>query len=154
MCKRSVISPGLIISLIVLFASAPFSAFAQQTSVFTDDFSTFTGWSDYGTGSVEQSNLQANSGTYSLRKINNNHPNGAIKPMGTTVLRNFTSEGWIYRPSTATGGARDRIALLNSSNDGYGLNISGNNISIERYDGTSNTTVSSTANWNRTDDEW
>ena len=154
MCKRSVISPGLIISLIVLFASAPFSAFAQQTSVFTDDFSTFTGWSDYGTGSVEQSNLQANSGTYSLRKINNNHPNGAIKPMGTTVLRNFTSEGWIYRPSTATGGARDRIALLNSSNDGYGLNILGNNISIERYDGTSNTTVSSTANWNRTDDEW
>ena len=41
----------------------------NNTFIFFDDFENFSGWSDTGSGSVEQSSEQVYSGSYSLKKI-------------------------------------------------------------------------------------
>lgn len=95
--------------------------------VFYDDFSTFTGWSDIGTGTVVQ-----NTAAFSYpvgAKSNNDDYNGGWKSIGTTLndFRLITRE---QRPSSAagnSGGALNRYGVENSGFSGYTINRNGQN---------------------------
>lgn len=105
---------------------------------FTDDFTTFSGWIDYLSGTVQAANGTQPDGTNGglVEKINNNDPNGGWKDLGISV-DDWTLETWIYRPSSYPGGAVDRIGIESSAFDGYGLAVNhGNNTMwIERRNG-------------------
>tara|TARA_Y100000782_G_scaffold52985_2_gene58980 strand:- start:7546 stop:12000 length:4455 start_codon:yes stop_codon:yes gene_type:complete len=118
------------------------------------DFS--SGWSTYSSGSVSRSSTQAQDDSFSLKKTNNDDPNGGYKNLGTTVdYDDFIFDGWIYRPTVGTqNGQSDRLALSNSSANGYGFNISSGNIRIERRNGGSGTTISSSVSISRPSDQW
>ncbi|WP_417227671.1 pilus assembly protein [Amphritea sp.] len=119
------------------------------------DFS--SGWSNYSSGNVIRSSTQSyESGGYSLKKIDNNDPNGGYKGLSSTVdFDGFVFEGWIYRPTVGTqSGQNDRLALSDSNANGYGLSITGNSIRIEKRNSGSGSTISSNVSWTRPTDEW
>ena len=126
---------------------------SYSTVIFQDsDFS--SGWSNYRNGSVERSNDQSKIGTHSLKKFNNTDPNGGWKSLGSTVERNYTLEGWFYRPTSPRNGAEDRIAISDSNFDGYGFRIRGDDVFIERRNNGSPSNISSAASWNRPNNQW
>jgi hypothetical protein len=93
---------------------------ASATFLFYDDFETFTGWSDQGSGSVVQSSVRSYRGGNSAHKINNNDPNGAFKLIGDTVGREVLLDFYLNRNGASGGGNYDRVGILNGSGDGYG----------------------------------
>lgn len=153
-CQIKLAMKKYFLPLLLLFTTFSISQVTAQNVVFQDNFSTFSGWNTYELGDVEHSSTFSRSEGFSLRKINNNHPNGGWKSIGQTIDRGFTYEGWILRPSTATGGARDRVAIVNSDFNGYGIDITANDISIERREGINNETISGTESWTRQEDQW
>ncbi len=123
--------------------------------VFEDDFSDWSGWNIYGSGDVEHSDEQAQTGTHSLKKTTNNDPDGGYKILGSSVGRDYLFKGWIYRPSGYSGGTQDRISVSDDNFNGYGFAITGDEIRVERRDEGSATNISSgTATWDRTEGEW
>ena len=126
---------------------------SYSTVIFQDsDFS--SGWSNYRNGSVERSNDQSKIGTHSLKKFNNTDPNGGWKSLGSTVERNYTLEGWFYRPTSPRNGAEDRIAISDGNFNGYGLRVTGSNVFIERRTDGNATNISSGTAWNRPNNQW
>ena len=116
-----------------------------------------SGWSNYSSGNVERSSTQSyDAGGHSLKKIDNNDPNGGYTALSSTVdYDNFVFEGWIYRPTVGTqNGQSDRLALSNSSASGYGFNISASTIRIEKRTNGSTTSISSNVSWTRPTDQW
>lgn len=128
---------------------------ATSSVVFQDtDFS--AGWSNYSSGAVSRSSTQAQDDSFSLKKTSNNDPHGGYKAIGSTVdYDDFSFEGWIYRPTVGTqNGQSDRLALSNSSANGYGFSISGSSALIERRNGGSATSISSSFSFTRPTDQW
>ena len=122
---------------------------------FHDDFSAWSGWSDYGSGSVERSDDVAKVGTHSLKKIDNNDAHGGgWKSLDQNVGRDYDFTGWIYSPDPRAGGNADRLAISDSNFDGYGPRITGDVISIERRDEGSGTIISPEVEYDRPDNEW
>ena len=127
-----------------------------QTTVFYDDFSTWQGWNTYALGDVEYSSNQSFVGSYSIRKISNNDPNGGYKQLDAPMGREFSFTGRIWRPSTAGGGAQDRLAIENSNFDGYGFRVTATQVAIEKRTAGAGSDISSTVSitGGRPEDEW
>jgi len=96
------------------------SSSGSATFLFFDDLETWSGWVDYGTGNVTQDNTRAYEGTYSAHKTTSNDPNGAYKDIGQTLGRDIALEFRVNRNSGYSGGAADRIGLIDNSGNGYG----------------------------------
>jgi hypothetical protein len=123
--------------------------------VFTDDFEGTFAWTTYNSGTVASSSAQAHAGAHSLLKDNNNDPSGGWSALGFTSGNDWTFEIWLYRPSSYSGGASDRVAVENASFSGYGLQVnhSGNSLAIERRSGGSGSNVAS-ASFNPPENQW
>ena len=87
---------------------------------FFDDFETWNGWTKYRSGKVIQTSDYVRSGSYALKKIDNDDPNGGYKDIGETLGRDIIVECWNYRPNYA-GGSYDRVGVIDNDGDGYGL---------------------------------
>lgn len=118
-----------------------------------EDYKFDSGWNNYKSGAVTQSTEEIKYCPASLKKINNNDPNGGWKSLGQTIGRNYVFEGWIYRPSSYSGGACDRLAISDSNFNGYGFGTCGDNVFIERRDNGTGQSLKS-ASWTRTNDVW
>lgn len=94
-----------------------------DTFDFFDDFETFSGWSNTGSGALTQSSDFAYDGTYSGLKSTANDVSGATKSIGDTVDRSMILEYFGYRESGYIGGAAERINFEDDSNNGYGVNF-------------------------------
>jgi hypothetical protein len=125
----------------------------ESKVVFYDDFETFGGWITQGSGTVSQSSTQKYSGSFSAIKNTANDQNGAYKFLSAPVQRNFVLECWIYSESPRVGGGADRISILDSSNNGYGIQITATALGIERRDAIVGTLFSSQA-YTRTENVW
>ncbi len=124
--------------------------------IFYDGFETWTGWADYGAGTVYQSDEQAYEGSFSLKKDLRNDPNGGYKLLGGTVGRGVILQGYTYRPSLWAGGSRDRVGLEDSSFNGYTFTVDHlrGRIWIDRRDGGAPTRISPRVSWDPPEDEW
>ena len=56
---------------------------------FFDDFETWNGWTKYRSGKVIQTSDYVKSGSYALKKIDNDDPNGGYKDIGETLGRDI-----------------------------------------------------------------
>ncbi len=92
----------------------------SQVFLFFDNFENWNGWTTYSSGNVVQDSTRAYQGTYSAHKINNNDPNGAYKELPQSIGRNVILEFWVNRNSAYSGGAYDRVGLIDDSGNGYG----------------------------------
>ncbi|MBO8183395.1 MAG: DUF2341 domain-containing protein [Archaeoglobus sp.] len=98
--------------------SAVSSSDGSKVFRFFDDFDTWTGWTNYSSGWVEQFDL---SGDYVLRKYGNNDPNGGYKQIG------FTTSDFIliYRDYRRSGdvqsGSYNRVSVEDTGFNGYGI---------------------------------
>ena len=113
--------------------------------VLSDDFETFSGWSDLDAGTFTQSSEQARGGTKSGKKdTSNDTVGGGAKSLDTAVGNDWTLETWVYRPSSYSGGSADRVGLEDGSGNGYSFAVdhSGNQIRIDRRDAAVGTTLS------------
>lgn len=128
----------------------------MTSSVVFHDTNFDAGWNAYSSGSVSRSSSEAQDDSFSLKKTSNDDPHGGYRSIGSTVdYDDFVFEGWIYRPTVGTqSGQSDRLSLSNSSVNGYGFNISQSNIKIERRNGGSATTISSSVSFTRPTDQW
>ncbi len=126
----------------------------SEAFLFFDDFETFTGWTDYGSGSVVQDNTRAYRGTYSGHKITNNDPNGAYKDVGS-LGKDIILEFWVNRNSAYTGGSYDRIGVIDVNGNGYGW-VFAHGTPLLGYDVRNNYAGTATTTSNNPDlmDEW
>ncbi|MFW6046415.1 MAG: DUF2341 domain-containing protein, partial [Candidatus Woesearchaeota archaeon] len=119
-----------------------------------DDFSEWNGWNAYSSGDVYHSSEQSYSGTNSLKKDDNDDPNGGYKLLNKSTGLGITLEAYVYRPDPSSGGSYDRFAISNSDFDGYGPRIGEGSVDIERRDGGVGTTISSSVSWSRPENQW
>jgi hypothetical protein len=109
---------------------------AQESQViFRDRFDSFKDWQQYGNGSVSQSKeIPPYFGTFCLKKAGASDPNGGFRELGKHLDLGLVFSGWIYSPEKRAGGKADRLALENSSFDGYGFAVdrNRNRVWIER----------------------
>ncbi len=124
--------------------------------IFFDDFEKWSGWQDYGLGSVYQSNYTSLRGIHSLEKNDNNDPNGGYKKLPYRIGRDVVVEGWIYRPNGWSGGPIDRIGLEDEKFDGYSISVNhnSNRIWIDARTSGISSRISSPIAWNPPEDEW
>jgi hypothetical protein len=119
-----------------------------MTVLLYDNFETFTGWTTYGTGAVSQSSTQAYSGTYSLAKTTSGDPNGGFKLLDVPAIRStIRIEAWIFSESPRVGGTRDKISIVDSNFNGYGISLSGtgfDTLDVERRTAGPATVIAST----------
>lgn len=108
--------------LYLYYGNADADSLSDAASVFSfaEDFETFSGWTKHGSGNLEQSTAQAASGLASGHKITNGDPSGAVKSLGTTLGRGTVLEFWLRRNAAYTGGAADRVGLIDANGNGYG----------------------------------
>ncbi len=132
------------------------AASGPVVTVLTDDFESFSGYTDYGSGSFVGSTAQARSGVASGLKTGNNDPNGGWKALPSVVNGTFTMEVWVYRPSGFAGGSIDRLGIEDSSFNGYSFNVDHNNnrLRIDRRTGGAATTISPTVTFDPPEDAW
>ena len=113
-----------------------------------DNFETFTGWNTYGTGVISQSSTQARTGTYSLYKTTSGDPNGGFKLLDVPAIRStIRIEAWIFSESPRVGGTRDKISIVDSNFNGYGISLSGtgfDTLDVERRTAGPATVIAST----------
>ena len=114
------------------------------TTVFTDTFETFTGWVTVGSGVVSQSSAQAYEGSFSALKSTNDDPNGAYKLLTETVNRHYLMDVWLYSVEPRAGGGSDRMAVVDSSGNGYGFLTGGTTFRVERRNSYSGVEITST----------
>jgi type IV pilus assembly protein PilY1 len=104
------------------------------TTVFSENFETFSGWTTLTSGTVTQSGTRSYEGSFSGLRNTTNDPAGAYKLLTSTVNRLYLLDAWLYSVEPRVGNATDRIAIVNSSGNGYGFNIGGSTTIIERRD--------------------
>lgn len=109
--------------------------------VFYDDFETFSGWTTVNSGVVTQSSTQAFEGTFSALKTTNNDPNGARKIFDAAVSRGYEVQCYIFSEEPRAGGDTDRISIVDSSGNGYGLRVDSTGLIVERRDAYAGTTI-------------
>jgi len=134
------------------------------TFIFFDDFEDgdISDWTTYQTGDVslaaDPAPPSGTASSFSLEKINNSDPNGGYTLLGTTLSTaadGYIFSGRIYRPSGYAGGAADRLAVEDSGFNGYGFVTNhSNNLSIERRDGGTGTTIGAQTSDNPPEDSW
>jgi hypothetical protein len=113
------------------------------TTVFSENFETFSGWTTLTSGTVTQSSAQAYEGSFSGLRSTAGDPSGAYKLLTSTVNRLYIVDAWFYSVEPRAGAAADSIAIVNSSGNGYGFQINATSIVIERRDAYVRTTLSS-----------
>jgi len=113
--------------------------------LFYDQFDAFTGWRKYDKGSVSQSAEFYHAGGHSLKKHDNNDPNGGFKEIGRSIGLGVAFLGWMYRPIKQGGGQANRLAIEDSHFNGYGFAVDNdkNTVYIERRDGGRRTRIGS-----------
>ena len=124
------------------------------TTVFTDTFETFTGWTTQGSGVLSQSSTQAYAGTYSAYKTTNGDPSGAYKLLDTPVNREYIVETWIFSEEPRAGGTADRISIVDASGNGYGFIMLGSTFRAERRDAYAATAIGTDTSWTRPANAW
>ncbi len=124
--------------------------------IFYDGLETWTGWTDYGAGTVYQSGEQSYEGSFSLKKDSNNDPNGGYRPLSETVGRGIVLQGYAYRPAPWSGGSIDRVGVEDSSFNGYSfaVNHNTNRIWIDRRDGGTPVRISARVPWDPPENGW
>lgn len=122
-------------------------------AVFADTFETFSGWTTQGSGVLSQSSTQAYAGTYSAIKTTNGDPNGAYKLLDATVNRKYLVEAWIFSEDPRAGGSADRISIVDSSGNGYGLYLGAGVVYCERRDALASTLIADST-WTRPSNAW
>lgn len=128
----------------------------QGHIVFYDNFETFTGWTTQGSGTVVQSSNTSVSGTYSAYKTTNGDPSGAYKLLNDYVYRNWILEVWTNR-DFLSGSDSDRISIIDSVGNGYGISFYATGNSVERrdaYTGTGITGATGSSSMTRDLDTW
>lgn len=125
----------------------------RPTRQFFDNFETFSGWTTYGSGSVTQSSTQKYQGSFSAYKTTAGDPSGAFKLLNESVYRNYTVECWLFSEEPRVGGAADRVSIVNSSGNGYGLNFQPTTLAVEIRN-TWNGTSLSFSSWTRPANTW
>lgn len=130
--------------------NAPFLAKSAST-VFVDNFETFSGWTNINGGGLTQSSAQKYEGNFSSVRSGNAAPAGATKLITGSVGRNFIIE---YYGNHVSSGMR--LALVNSSGNGYGMLIGSASAGIDRCDAYVITSVgvSSQTAYTRTSGKW
>lgn len=103
-------------------ASATSLSNASNTFIFYDDFETWNGWADYGSGSVVHNTVKF-PGINTLQKTSNCDPAGGYKLIGETI----TSFRMITRQIRAADGSSsscgsDRYGIEDSGHNGYSIN--------------------------------
>ena len=115
--------PGGSVKTIYMYYGNPSATSASDGSAvfeFFDGFESWTGWSDYGGGTVLQDCNDAWEGNCSLLKTLNNDPNGGIKSLGFTLNFPFVLEAYVKRVNY-NGGSQDRIGVIDDFGNGYGV---------------------------------
>ncbi|ABR56644.1 conserved hypothetical protein [Methanococcus aeolicus Nankai-3] len=143
-----------VILLMLLIACV--NTISASNMIFYDNFENWSGWANYGSGTVYQSNEQHYSGNYSLKKDNNNDPNGGYKNLSEVVGRDVVISGWIYRPSNYSSGSIDRLGLEDENFNGYTIAVShgSNKIWTDKRTNGGAATISNKISWNPPEDEW
>lgn len=98
----------------------------QAEIVFQDQFDDFSAWKSYLEGNIHQSEEISHSAPFSLKKESKQgkgDPYGGYREIGETISQGFVFSGWIYRPDIRTNGNGDRLAIENSSFNGYGFTV-------------------------------
>lgn len=100
------------------------------------------------TGFLRQTEDAAFTGKFSLEKTAADDPSGGYKALDKTINRAAALHYVAYRYSPMDGGTRERLAIIDSSGNGYGPNIyhdvTGSfTVEIERRDTHFGTTISS-----------
>ena len=106
---------------------------------FFDDFSTWSGWTQHSSGTVSQDTTTF--GFPVLKKSNAGDPSGGYKEAGS-FERGICLRARVHRKSADLSGANsDRIGLIDSNGDGYGVHMDHGNdeLKIDKRDGFSAT---------------
>ena len=122
--------------------NGPFLAKAP-TTVFSENFETFSGWTTLTSGTVTQSSAVPYQGSFSGLKGTAGDPSGAYKLLTSTVDRLYILDAWIYSVEPRAGDGQDSIAIVNSSGDGYGFSIQSTTGQIVRRTAYVRTTIGS-----------
>ncbi|MCH8519351.1 MAG: hypothetical protein LAT82_01205, partial [Nanoarchaeota archaeon] len=128
-----------------------------ENILFEDNFENFDGWNQYLGGVIEHSSEQARFGTHSLKKTTNSFPRGGYKLIGEEIDRNFIMEYWIRSDDPRPSSNGDRVSIINSNNEGYGVRISSTGFALEEvYNNTwdSAQSISPLESWARPENEW
>ncbi|MEL7207770.1 MAG: signal peptidase I, partial [Actinomycetota bacterium] len=128
---------------------------ALPAPVFNDDFEVFTGWNQFGAGTVAPTSF-AHNGSGALVKDFNNDPSGGWKALGTTLGGEWTLQAWLYRPSSSTGGSIDRLGIEDASFNGYSFGAShgANSLFIDRRTGGNPSGSLASVAFDPPEDEW
>lgn len=105
---------------------------AANTFIFFDDFTTFSGWSTYGSGVISQ-DLTSIPGSALLAKTINCDPNGGFKLLNQTLnsFRLITREIRLNEGGSSCG--LQRYGLENASFNGYTINRSADHNNTGRF---------------------
>ncbi|WP_297436311.1 DUF2341 domain-containing protein [Thermococcus sp.] len=123
----------------MVYGNGDYSSYNDGHRVFPffNDFETWNGWVQYGSGVVKQVNDNFEyGGSHAAEKTSNNDPNGAYKSLGRVFRRaeygGLILEYWDNRVRD-TGGNLDRVGLIDDNGNGYGavLNAINGNIRID-----------------------
>jgi len=148
-------------------ASSSAAGNGNSTFIFFDDCedNDVSDWSALDSGGVssepDPGPPAGSTSSYSIKKISNSDPNGGYRPIGQTIdtgSAGYIFEGRIHRPDPYGGGASDRLAIENSSYNGYGFNINhtggSNYIAIEERSGGSGSTLGSSVTFDPAENDW
>jgi len=91
-----------------------------DTFVFFDNFENWSGWIQYGLGVISQSSEYAYDGKYSLKKDKYGDPNGGYKAIPVVLNFPFVLEAHVDR-TYLSGANYDRIGVVDTSGNGYGI---------------------------------
>jgi hypothetical protein len=137
------ISPGGT-QIWMIYGKGDYSSYNNGSKVFPffDDFETWSSWTQYKKGVVQQVNDNFEyGGSHAAEKTSYNDPNGAYKSLGEIFSRNSPYEGLILEywdnrvdyNSNYRDGPLDRVGLIDGQGNGYGaiLNAINDNIQID-----------------------
>lgn len=127
-----------------------------SVTIVSESFEGANAFTQFGSGQVAASTAQARTGATSAHKTSNNDPNGAWSALPTTVTGSFTFDVWVYRPSSYSGGAVDRLGLEDATFGGYTFyaDHSSNRLRIDRRTNGNATGLGSTVAFDPPEDEW
>lgn len=129
----------------------------KGVTIVEENFISFDGWERYLDGEISLTNEVAPiNGKNCLKKNNKNDPHGGFKVVEYSFGLGFVFSGWIYRPSSQAGGKGDRIAIEDSSFNGYGFSVAHGTkfLVIERRESGIAIEISGRVPFNAPQDSW